>query len=209
MVSVKLIKYYNGFKWPNVFQLQFHELHFDVRQSMNVSHIGYKISLKRKVCVSLEEKSFNLRRVSQLEVLRLCQSLDGTERLNTVRLWKVHQNKCLKAPHSWCAKSFKTKALLTVRLTSEVSSLIWCGLVFEFLVHFFCCRNQKVNQDWGASRQLSLGSLLKTAAKSIKFIRHSKMNQKWTKTKPHQINELTSVELFVLSVAIFCYVFLC
>ena len=29
----------------------------------------------------------------------------------------------------------------------EVSSLIRCDLVFEFLVHFFCHRNQKVNQD--------------------------------------------------------------
>ena len=32
-------------------------------------------------------------------------------------------------------------------LLAEVSSLIWCGLFFEFLVHFFCSRNQKVNQD--------------------------------------------------------------
>ena len=32
-------------------------------------------------------------------------------------------------------------------LLAEVSSLIWCGSVFEFLVHFFCSRNQKVNQD--------------------------------------------------------------
>ena len=32
-------------------------------------------------------------------------------------------------------------------VTSQVSSLIWCGLVFEFWVHFFCCRNQNVNQD--------------------------------------------------------------
>ena len=32
-------------------------------------------------------------------------------------------------------------------LLAEVSSLIWCGSFFEFLVHFFCSRNQKVNQD--------------------------------------------------------------
>ena len=32
-------------------------------------------------------------------------------------------------------------------LLADVSSLIWCGSFFEFLVHFFCSRNQKVNQD--------------------------------------------------------------
>ena len=36
---------------------------------------------------------------------------------------------------------------ISVPQVPEVSSLIWCGLVFEFLVLFFSCRHQKVNQD--------------------------------------------------------------
>ena len=81
----------------------------------------------------------------------------------------------------------RTTGTAFLLLWTEVSSLIRCDSVFEFLVHFFCYRNQKVNQDWGASRQLSLGSLFlctKNCSKIIRKTSSSLVVQKWTKIEP-------------------------